>query len=464
MVDYNFGPQAAVDITTGNLVQSGGLSGHVYATEADALAETNALTVVVAGGISTTDIAVSSFGQTVQFITQYRRVWWRSGSVIVQLVSLDGVLEALDAVALAFEDAVFFVDGNAPDDTGNAMSDGGGGGGGVTAHGALSGLDGDDHPQYLTAGRGDARYVLLGTAASLVAATVNAAKPELLNRVNHFGVQPIASVENLESRLSAIELGGGSGSGIQLLEEGEEPAAGSAPGLYAFIPSGSVPEPPTVETISYDTEGTTVTCPVPAGVEIGDAVIFIAGFDPATTAGDISTADAGWVEILDYSAQHTRDSAAYVYRVTDSTALAALGATVTATYSQTGRRMGACFTIPGSLVASAWPAYTSGSNRSAATINSVTTTGCVVQGFSTATVPFHKVVLFTLHDADASPAASAGFTQLAMATGSAGGAAPRTLTVLIKDLAVTPIPAATVTHATASSSTHGGGQFIVPVA
>ncbi|HEV6955280.1 MAG TPA: hypothetical protein VKY86_18725, partial [Promicromonospora sp.] len=121
-------------------------------------------------------------------------------------------------------------------------------------------------------------------------------------------------------------------------------------------------------------------------------------------------------------------------------------------------------TVPGSLVDSAWPAYTSGSNRSAATINSNTTTGCSIQGFSTATVPFHKVVLFTVHDLGSDPAASDGFTVLGYATGSAGGAEARTLTVMIKDLASTPIPAATVTHSTATSSTHGGGQFIVPVA
>ena len=36
---------------------------------------------------------------------------------------------------------------------------GGSGGGGVTDHGALSGLGDDDHPQYLTEGRGDLRYI-----------------------------------------------------------------------------------------------------------------------------------------------------------------------------------------------------------------------------------------------------------------------------------------------------------------
>ena len=37
-----------------------------------------------------------------------------------------------------------------------------GGGGGVTDHGALTGLGDDDHSQYLTAARGDARYPALG--------------------------------------------------------------------------------------------------------------------------------------------------------------------------------------------------------------------------------------------------------------------------------------------------------------
>ena len=39
---------------------------------------------------------------------------------------------------------------------------GGGGSGGVTDHGLLTGLADDDHPQYLTNGRGDARYAARG--------------------------------------------------------------------------------------------------------------------------------------------------------------------------------------------------------------------------------------------------------------------------------------------------------------
>lgn len=44
---------------------------------------------------------------------------------------------------------------------------GGGGGGGTSDHGALAGLDDDDHPQYLTTARGDARYVLPGSLAAV---------------------------------------------------------------------------------------------------------------------------------------------------------------------------------------------------------------------------------------------------------------------------------------------------------
>jgi hypothetical protein len=48
--------------------------------------------------------------------------------------------------------------------------DGGGGGGGVTDHGALTGLADDDHTQYLTQARGDARYYTEAEVNALLAA------------------------------------------------------------------------------------------------------------------------------------------------------------------------------------------------------------------------------------------------------------------------------------------------------
>lgn len=46
----------------------------------------------------------------------------------------------------------------------------GGGGEGVTDHGALTGLSDDDHPQYLTNARGDARYYTKSVADTMLSA------------------------------------------------------------------------------------------------------------------------------------------------------------------------------------------------------------------------------------------------------------------------------------------------------
>lgn len=251
--------------------------------------------------------------------------------------------------------------------------------------------------------------------------------------------------------------------GITLIPEGTEPPLGSAPGIYGFVPA--LPEPLRFNSISYNTNGTSVACPIPEGVQVGDAVVFIPAFSPTViTVNGISCTDLGWVELWDYAANQSRKPAAYVYRVPDAAALSNLGAIVTATTVDTGRRCGITYAIPESLVASAWPVFGSGSNRSAATINDNTTTGCTIQGFAVATVPFHKVVVAVVHDDDATPAASIGFTEVTSASGSAGGTVPITLTVLVKDLAAVPIPAAPITHPVADSTTHGGGQFIIPVA
>lgn len=52
-----------------------------------------------------------------------------------------------------------------------------GGGTGITVHGDLDGLGADDHPQYLTAGRGDVRYDPRGTAAGAVSSHTAAPDP-----------------------------------------------------------------------------------------------------------------------------------------------------------------------------------------------------------------------------------------------------------------------------------------------
>lgn len=336
----------------------------------------------------------------------------------------------------------------------------GGGGPGVTAHGALSGLGppADDHPQYHTDARGDVRYYTKEAASELIASANAASSVEDRKRSNHTGTQAISTVTNLESRLAALEAAG-SGSGITLIPEGTEPPAGSPVGIYGFIPGGEVPTTD-IEVVSYTSTGSTVTCPVPTAASVGDVLIFIPAFVGSDT--NITVSDTGWVELIDYSGQQTRKSGAYLYRVADAAALTALGSTVTASLANPGVRGGAVVRLTGALSASAWPTYSSGSNRSAATLNSATTTGFTVQQFSTATVPFDRVMLWSIHDADNVPAASSGFTALGHVSSSNAGATPITLTLFIKTHSTTPVPAAPVTFPTAASAVAGGGQFIIP--
>ena len=107
---------------------------------------------------------------------------------------------ASSAAALAVG-VVRSVNGTTPDSSGNVNVAGGGPGGGVTDHGALSGLADDDHPQYLTNGRGDARYY---TKAEVDAATSSAATASSAadrSRGNHTGTQAIGTVTGLQAAL-----------------------------------------------------------------------------------------------------------------------------------------------------------------------------------------------------------------------------------------------------------------------
>lgn len=89
-----------------------------------------------------------------------------------ELYRVTKVIEVVEGVALNLPDAVGMllpdpryyipvrsVNGHFPDETGNIFVPGGGGG--VTDHGALTGLGDDDHTQYHTDARGDARYAPL---------------------------------------------------------------------------------------------------------------------------------------------------------------------------------------------------------------------------------------------------------------------------------------------------------------
>lgn len=79
-----------------------------------------------------------------------------------------------------------------------------GGTGGVSDHGALSGLSDDDHPQYLTESRGDARYYPRSTVDTMVNNAANQNSAADRSRSNHTGTQPISSVTGLQSALDSL--------------------------------------------------------------------------------------------------------------------------------------------------------------------------------------------------------------------------------------------------------------------
>lgn len=74
---------------------------------------------------------------------------------------------------------------------------GGGGGGGVTDHGALTGLLDDDHPQYLTEGRGDLRYPTI----SATNAALNALALEIDGKADLAHTHAINDVTGLQTAL-----------------------------------------------------------------------------------------------------------------------------------------------------------------------------------------------------------------------------------------------------------------------
>lgn len=79
----------------------------------------------------------------------------------------------------------------------------GGTGTGVSDHGALSGLTDDDHPQYHTDARGDARYYTQAQVTAAINAGDVAASTADRNRANHIGTQLASSISDFTSAVQA---------------------------------------------------------------------------------------------------------------------------------------------------------------------------------------------------------------------------------------------------------------------
>ena len=91
------------------------------------------------------------------------------------------------------------INGNSLLGSGDITISSGGGGGGVTDHGALTGLADDDHPQYHTDARGDARYSQLGHGHAI--ADVTGLQTALDGKAASSHTHAIADVTGLQTAL-----------------------------------------------------------------------------------------------------------------------------------------------------------------------------------------------------------------------------------------------------------------------
>lgn len=130
------------------------------------------------------------------------------GSRVAAESARDAAEVAVASAASLASGVVRSVNGTTPDGAGN-VDIGPGGEPTVTAHGALSGLGNDDHPQYLNQARGDARYYTKtqsdNNTSSAVASAIATSSPEDRKRANHSGTQEISTIVGLSAALADYE-------------------------------------------------------------------------------------------------------------------------------------------------------------------------------------------------------------------------------------------------------------------
>lgn len=195
MTVYTFGPFPAIDPGQNTVTRNA--SGMIYAV--DDVARATPLTVRDLNDIPMTGVKVGDLGITEEFrVDNYAETIWKSGPFEVHLVSYRGLMDRatqLEASAAASAQAAAASQA--------AAQAAAGGGAGVSAHGQLSGLAGDDHLQYLTEARGDARYPTPAGVDSQITTAVAASSTDDRNRGLHTGTQAISTVVGLQPALDA---------------------------------------------------------------------------------------------------------------------------------------------------------------------------------------------------------------------------------------------------------------------
>ena len=160
-------------------------------------------------------------------------VAWLAGGVTVDDERIQDVVGAM------------LIGGTYDDAAGTYTLPSGGGGGGVTDHGALSGLLDDDHPQYLTTGRGDARYYTQAQVTSNITTANTAASTADRNRVNHFGTQAASSISDLAAAVVGIV-----GAGLVCYQNSTDSARRTVPAGYLLFILGDA-DPAWMQTSDY---------------------------------------------------------------------------------------------------------------------------------------------------------------------------------------------------------------------
>lgn len=243
------------------------------------------------------------------------------------------------------------------------------------------------------------------------------------------------------------------------LDEGDLIPAGT-PARTVIYRSQSYPEDVKVTHVSNNDSQPISDFELPDDLAVGDVVLAVA---VTVGAGRTYTWAAPWTEIFDYSQQRTISAA--IYRIVDEAALQAI---VVPTITPSGNFDSMVLaTLKIEAQNAAWPAYSSGAGRSAATLISPTTTGFSINTINSS--PFAsfdtEYVLAAAYSGILSgpaPDVSLPGTFEILVDASTGG-----LAFVVGKRSVSTVPVAAVAVGVAhpagfGNANHGGAQFIVP--
>lgn len=200
---------------------------------------------------------------------------------------------------------------------------------------------------------------------------------------------------------------------------------------------------------------------LPDDLAIGDVVLAIA---VTIGAGRSYTWGAPWTEIFDYS--QSRTTSAAIYRITDQAALDDISAPVITPSGNFDQMVLATVKLK-AQVNTAWPAYSSGGGRSAATLTSPTNTSFGVGSISTSPFASFNTEYIFAAAYSGIPAGPAPTITLPAAYSTVFNATTGGLRFVMGKRAVSAVPVAAqtiaVSHVTGfANALYGGAHFIVP--